>query len=91
MDGSTVLIEVPDLQILTEAPSLGDAIAMTRDAIGLKCISLADDRLPVPAPSAPETIAVSSGTFADAGTGFVSMVDIDLETYRRCLDQKSVE
>jgi predicted RNase H-like HicB family nuclease len=88
--GSTVLIEVPDLEILTEASSLSAAIETARDAIGLKCISLEDDSLPVPAPSAPGSIDVSRGSFADDGVGFVSLVDIDLAAYRRRLDQKMV-
>ena len=36
----TVLIEVPDLDILTEGYGMADAVEMARDAIGLKGISL---------------------------------------------------
>lgn len=33
---NTVLIEVPDLKILTEGLGMADAVEMARDAIGLK-------------------------------------------------------
>ena len=33
---NTVLIEVPDLEILTEGLGMADAVEMARDAIGLK-------------------------------------------------------
>ena len=35
---NTVLIEVPDLEILTEGFGMADAMDMARDAIGLKGI-----------------------------------------------------
>ena len=56
---TNILVEVPDLGILTEANEEGkekgtisDAIEMARDAIGLACINLQDENKPVPEPTA---------------------------------------
>ena len=40
---NTVLIEVPDLEILTEGFGMADAVEMARDAIGLKGICYEDE------------------------------------------------
>ena len=72
----TVLIEVPDLEILTEGYGMADAVEMARDAIGLKGISYEDKGRELPEPSGLNTIDVSQGTFAEDGAGCVSLVDI---------------
>ena len=79
----TVLIEVPDLDILTEGYGM-------RDAIGLKGISYQDKGIDLPEPSALNGIDVSQGTFAEEGTGCVSFVDINFDEYRRKVDNKTV-
>ena len=88
-----ILIEVPDLEILTEANedgkekgTLADAIEMARDAIGLKCI---DDDEQVTA-SDLKDIDVKKGTFADEGSSYISYVDVDLTEYRKKRDNKMV-
>ena len=43
---NTVLIEVPDWEILTEGYGMADAVEMARDAIGLKGITYEDNVLP---------------------------------------------
>lgn len=85
-----VLVEVPDLQILTEGKDMVDAIDMARDAIGLHGISLEDAQLPIPEASAIEKIDPAKGTFAEDGKSIVSMVDIDFSEYRRKVDNKTV-
>lgn len=94
---TNILVEVPDLGILTEANEEGkekgtmaDAIAMARDAIGLTCIDLQDENKPVPEPTAVGELDVNSGTFAQDGKGVVSLVDVDLTAYRRAVDNKMV-
>lgn len=94
---TNILIEVPDLGILTEANEEGekkgtiaDAIAMARDAIGLTCINLQDENRPIPKPTALADIDVNNGTFAQDGKGVVSLVDVDLTVYRRAVDNKMV-
>lgn len=89
-EDGTYLIEVPDMGILTEGKDLQDAIAMARDAIGVKGICMEDNNEVLPAASPIEEIDISKGTFAEEGEGFVSMVDIDFDAYRRRLDNKSV-
>lgn len=94
---NNILIEVPDLGILTQSNSedepkgtLADAIAMARDAIGIKCITLEDEGKEVKEPSAIEAIDISRGTFADDGKSFISLVDVDLTAYRRKIDNRAV-
>lgn len=86
----TVLVEVPDLKILTEGYGMADAMYMARDAIGLKGISYEDDGRNIPEPSEISAIDVSKGAFAEDGEGYVSLVDIDFEEYRRRVDNKTV-
>lgn len=85
-----ILVEIPDLQILTEGKDLGDAIKMARDAIGLKGISLQDAGKAIPDASAAQEIRISKGTFAGEGEGLLTLVDIDFDIYRRKMDQKMV-
>lgn len=94
---TNILIEVPDLRILTEANEEGkqkgttaDAIMMARDAIGLTCITAEDEGRKVKEPSKITEIDVSKGTFCDEGTGVATLVDVDLTEYRRRLDNKTV-
>ena len=94
---TNILIEVPDLNILTEAneegkekASFADAIMMARDAIGLSCISAEDRGEPVAKASALNDIDLKKGTFAEDGESIVSLVDVDLQLYRRRLDNKAV-
>lgn len=84
------LIEVPDLDILTEGVDMENAIEMARDAISVTIISLEDNNENVPQPSAPENVNVHTGTFAASGKGFVSMVDADTAEYRQKIDTKPV-
>lgn len=85
-----VLVEVPDLEILTAGKNMADAIDMVRDAIGLKGISLEDDSLELPEPSKLEEINLKNGTFVEDRKGYVSFVDIDFTEYRRKIDNRTV-
>lgn len=85
-----VLVEVPDLEILTEGEDVPDAIEMARDAIGISVISREEHREAIPDASGLSEIDVSKGTFANEGSGFVSFVDVDFDIYRRKLDNKTV-
>ena len=67
-----------------------DAIMMARDAIGLSCISAEDRGEPVAKASALNDIDLKKGTFAEDGESIVSLVDVDLQVYRRRLDNKAV-
>ena len=94
---TNILIEIPDLGILTESNSEGekkgtmaDAIAMARDAIGIKCIDTEDEGKELIEPTSLLEVDVTSGTFVSEGTSMVSLVDVDLVAYRRLVDNKSV-
>lgn len=85
---TVVLVEVPDLEILTEGKDLSDAIDMAKDAIELKCVSLEDDGLEIP--SASESLDVNEGTFSDEGNTILTLVNADPSEYRRKIDTKTV-
>lgn len=94
---TNILIEVPDLGILTEANEEGktkgtmaDAIMMARDAIGIKCIKSEDDGNEMVKSSKMSDIDISKGTFYEEGVGIISLVDVDLTAYRRMLDNRTV-
>lgn len=86
----TVLIEVPDLEILTEGFGMANAMEMARDAIGLKVITMEDNNKKIPSPRSLKEIDIAHGTFAQEEEGCVSMVDVDFEEYRRKMDNKTV-
>lgn len=86
----TVLIEVPDLEILTEGFGMPNAIEMARDAIGLKVITMEDQKEKIPNPRMIKEIDALQGTFAQEGESWVSMVDVDFAEYRRKMDNKTV-
>lgn len=89
-EDGTVLIEVPDLEVLTEGKDYPDAIRMARDAIGLKGITLEDEGIPVPDASDPEKIDFSALTFGNKGNSIITLVDIDFGEYRRNIDKRAV-
>ncbi len=85
-----ILIEIPDLQILTEGEGIAHAIEMARDAIGLKGISIEDSGEKIPAPSNIEDINIENSAFYETGKSYLSLVDIDFLEYRRKVDNKMV-
>lgn len=85
-----VLVEVPDLEILTEGKNVKEAIEMARDAIELQCVSREDHGEAIPEPSEIKDLDVSKGTFSNEGKTFISLVDIDPVEYRRKIDNKAV-
>ena len=87
---TVVLVEVPDLEILTEGTDMLDAIEMARDAIELKCVSMEDDGMKIPLPTEISELDVSNGTFAEDGNTVISLVDVDSAEYRRKIDTKTV-
>ncbi|MGN0379630.1 MAG: type II toxin-antitoxin system HicB family antitoxin [Butyrivibrio sp.] len=85
-----VLVEVPDLDILTEGKDMNDAIDMARDAIELKCVSMEDDKEEIPTPSDIGELNVNNGTFVAEGETFISFVDVDSTEYRKKIDTRTV-
>lgn len=82
------LVEVPDLDCLTEGKNLNDAIKMARDAIGIKGITLEDMGEKIP--KASDKIDIKKGTFYSEGESIISYVDVDFDDYRRSIDDKIV-
>ena len=87
---TVVLVEVPDLEILTEGTDMSDAMEMAGDAIELKCVSMEDDGTEIPLPSEINDLDVNNGIFAEEGATVISFVDIDSGEYRRKIDTKTV-
>ena len=94
---TNILIEVPDLAVLTEAnqegkkkSTLADAVAMARDAIGLKCISMEDEGIEMIDATSFSHIDICNSVFYEEGKSFVSIVDVDLVAYRQKNDMKMV-
>lgn len=87
---NNVLVEVPDMGILTEGKDITEAIEMARDAIGLKGISMEDEGGTIPLSSEMSFIDEKKGTFREEGKSYVSLVDVDFDEYRRKVDNKTV-
>ena len=83
-----ILVEVPDLEVLTEGKDMKNAIDMARDAMELMCVTLEDHKKEIPEPS--NTLDITKGTFAKDGETILSYVDIDSWEYRRKIDTKAV-
>lgn len=76
-----ILVEVPDLEILTEGKDISDAIDMARDAIGITGIILQDLKQEISEPPSLQDVDPQKGTFASDGSGIVTLVDIDFNAY----------
>lgn len=77
------IVYVPDFHINTEGNDVAEAMEMARDAIGLMGIDMQDDHEELPNPS--EMSSVKSDD------GFVTLVDVDFDEYRRKNDMRSVK
>ena len=84
----TVLVYIPDLDRSTEGYGLKDAIAMAKDCIGNILFDTPDADLP--AASEIDSIDISKSNFYGEGKSFVSLVDVDLEAFRRMEKSRSV-
>ncbi len=84
----TYLVYIPDFDGATEGFGLADAIHMARDYIG--CALYSKEEKFFPSPSALSDVDITCGKFYDAGESIVSIVDVDVEEYRKKLDNKPV-
>lgn len=85
---NTFLVYIPDLNGMTEGYGLADAIAMAKNYIGNNLYSKADSDFPVP--SDIDEIKPGKSVFAEAGKSFVSLVDIDIDSFRRKYKSRNV-
>lgn len=77
-----VLVEVPDLDILTEGKNMQDAIYVARDAIGATILSMKDHNIKIP--------KLSKSLNVKKGPTIVSVVDIDIDEYEAKHDNKMI-
>ena len=87
-ENDTYLIDIPDLDGITQGQGLSDAFYMARDYIGNALFDCKESDIPTP--SDPTDIDIKSGKFFDDGTSIISLVDIDLKMFRQMLKSKSV-
>lgn len=85
-----VLVEVPDLEILTEGQDVLNAIEMARDAIALKGMTMENNGEQIPQPTPLHEINPEAGIFSADGKSFISLVDIDFTEYRKKADNRAV-
>ena len=88
-EDSTYLVEIPDIGGLTQGYGLDEAIEMARDYIGGYCYPLKNDDIPTPTELG--SVDLKKGQFVeDSDLSFVSLVDADIDLYRRRMNKKSV-
>lgn len=90
------LVYVPDMDLFTEGTSPADAIAMARDAISNMGITLQNDNHPLPAASTygeakEKTIQQADDIDFQYSKGICTLVDVDLDEYRRKLENRAVK
>ncbi|MBO4872233.1 MAG: type II toxin-antitoxin system HicB family antitoxin [Lachnospiraceae bacterium] len=92
--GKDYLVYIPDLKIYTEGKSYADAIRMARDAIGLSLMTKQDFKESVPEPSSYDRALSMAQKDADEemdfSQGILSLVDVDVEEYRKKHDKRMV-
>jgi predicted RNase H-like HicB family nuclease len=82
-DGKYLLVSVPDCDIDTQGKNLAEAIEMARDAISIWCVCEQDAGRKLPAPSEMSSLKTEKGQI-------VTLVDVDVEAYRRMLDSRTI-
>lgn len=88
------LVYVPDMDIFTEGKSIPEAMEMARDAIGLKILDYEDDKKVIPNESTAEEAikkAKSNTDIADYSKGILTLVDVDIEEYRKKIRNQAVK
>ena len=78
-------VYIPDLEINTEGDGLTDAIVMARDAIGVYFLACDDLHKEAPKASSIQDI------HADEDDAIITLVDVDIDDYRRKNDVRSVK
>lgn len=77
-------VEIPDLNIETQGKSLENAVEMARDAISIALVTMQDNKKKLPASSDLKSVKT------DDKNAVITLVDADLEEYRRSLDNRAV-
>lgn len=77
-------VQIPDMDIGTQGTSLENAIDMARDAISLMAVDIEDDGRKLPPASEISSIKTQNQS------NIVTLVDADIDAYRRMLDNRAV-
>ena len=78
-----LLVYVPDLDINTHGKDLPDAIDMARDAISIWCVAEQDGGRDLP-------LASKLSDIEHGEHDVVSLVDVDIDAYRRQIDNRTI-
>lgn len=78
-------VEIPDLDVMTQGTSIQDAIEMARERICIKVIELEKEKTTIPRASD------LSKVITDDSKAFISLVDADIEAYKRSLENRCVK
>ena len=78
-----LLVYIPDLDINTHGKDLPDAIDMARDAISIWCVAEQDSGRGLPLASRVPDIEHGKNDI-------ISLVDVDIDAYRRQIDNKTI-
>ena len=76
----TYLVEIPDLDGVTEGYGIDDAIEMARDYICSYCSNMPEEEYP--RASNAEEIDLSKAKFSEAGRSVVSVIEAEIDQYR---------
>lgn len=82
-DGSGYLVTIPDFDNNTFGATVAEAMEMARDALGLLGTVFRDENRSLPAPSELADIACGENDMK-------ILVDVDFDSYRRMLDNRSI-
>ena len=78
-------VEVPDLDVMTQGKSIQNAIEMARERICIKVIQLEKEKTKIPNASELSRIITNDKN------AFVSLVDADIEAYKRSMENRCVK
>ena len=78
-------VEVPDLDVMTQGKSIQIAIELARERICIKVIQLEKEKTKIPNASELSTIITNDKN------AFVSLVDADIEAYKRSMENRCVK
>jgi len=87
----TYLVYIPDLDGMTEGRGLKDSIRMARDYMGCTLYQKKDELIPKARTLSEAKVSMSPFYKKEkAKDSFVSLVDFDLDAYRKMMNKKSV-
>lgn len=79
-----ILVYLPDFDANTQGDNIPHAMEMARDAIGLLCVDLEDDKKELPTPSSISELSPEKDVI-------ITLVDVDTAEYRRKNENKVVK